>query len=66
MAQKTIIMITHRLHSIVDADVIYVLKDGKVAVKGKHNELINNSIYYKKMFERNMESDLGVKNEYKN
>ena len=32
--------IAHRLNTIQDADCIYVLKDGVVTEKGKHNELL--------------------------
>ncbi|OYO67847.1 hypothetical protein CG709_16815 [Lachnotalea glycerini] len=47
---KTIIIITHRLHSIIDADCIYILKDGKIVSQGKHEELMKSNIYYKKMY----------------
>ena len=36
---KTVIMIAHRLSTITDADCIYVLKDGKIAENGTHEEL---------------------------
>ena len=43
---KTVIMIAHRLSSIVDADKCYVLKDGEIAESGKHEELLKaNGIY---------------------
>lgn len=51
---KTIIMITHRLYSITEADIIYVLKDGKIEAQGKHDELIKKSYYYKKLFNRDI------------
>lgn len=37
--KKTVIMIAHRLSTVVNADKIYVLKDGKIAESGTHNEL---------------------------
>lgn len=43
---KTVIMIAHRLSTVTDADCIYVLKDGRVAESGTHDELTSkNGIY---------------------
>ena len=40
MKGRTVIMIAHRLSTLVDADKIIVLKDGVVAEQGTHDELI--------------------------
>ena len=51
---KTVIMIAHRLSTVKDADEIFVLKDGKVAQSGTHEELLADNIKdnnYKKMWE---------------
>ena len=43
---KTTVMIAHRLHTIVNADQICVLTDGKIAERGKHEELLKkNGVY---------------------
>ena len=43
---KTILMIAHRLSTIQDADLILVFKDGQIAERGTHEELLNlNGIY---------------------
>ena len=43
---KTVIMIAHRLSSIVDADRICVLKDGSIAEEGTHETLLQkNGVY---------------------
>nr|AAQ06433.1 ABC7 protein [Caenorhabditis elegans] len=38
--KRTSLFIAHRLATIVDADIIYVLQDGKVAEKGSHFDLL--------------------------
>ncbi|WP_411757362.1 ATP-binding cassette domain-containing protein [Streptomyces venezuelae] len=38
---RTIVLITHRLHSVRHADLIHVLKDGRVAESGTFEELMN-------------------------
>ena len=47
---KTVIMIAHRLSTIVDADKIVVLKDGRIADIGRHEELLENSSVYKHLW----------------
>ncbi|MFE9801619.1 ABC transporter ATP-binding protein [Streptomyces goshikiensis] len=38
---QTIVLITHRLHSVRHADVIHVMKDGQVAESGSFSELMD-------------------------
>ncbi|MDD2981517.1 MAG: ABC transporter ATP-binding protein [Hespellia sp.] len=47
---KTVIVIAHRLHSIVNADCIFVLKEGKLTASGTHQELLNTSKEYEKLW----------------
>ena len=42
----TTIIIAHRLTTIINADLIYVFKDGKVYEQGTHKELIERNGYY--------------------
>ena len=44
-------MIAHRLSTVVNADKIYVLKDGKCIEEGNHDELIAKNGLYKNMYE---------------
>ena len=46
----TIIIVAHRLSTIMDADVIYVIDEGKVSGKGTHEELMKSSKMYKKLY----------------
>ena len=48
---KTVIMIAHRLSSVVNADRICVLKDGEICQSGKHEELENADGLYAHMWE---------------
>ena len=48
---KTVIMIAHRLSSIVDADRICVLKDGSITEEGTHETLLQENGVYAHMWE---------------
>ncbi|MFQ9716740.1 MAG: ABC transporter ATP-binding protein [Blautia sp.] len=47
---KTVIVIAHRLHSIVNADQICVLHGGKLESAGTHQELLEESGEYRKLW----------------
>lgn len=47
---KTVITIAHRLSSVTDADRIIVLKDGKIAEAGCHEELLAKHGIYEEMW----------------
>ncbi|WP_035780916.1 ABC transporter ATP-binding protein [Butyrivibrio sp. LB2008] len=47
---KTVIMIAHRLSTVIDADKICVLSGGKVAESGKHDELLKKNGIYSHMW----------------
>jgi ATP-binding cassette subfamily B protein len=47
---KTLIMIAHRLSTVVNADKICVLTDGKIAESGKHEELLAKRGIYSHMW----------------
>ena len=63
---KTTLMIAHRLSTVVDADKILVIEDGKIKESGKHTELLDKNGLYKKLWEeyqRSVNWKLGGKNE---
>ena len=47
----TVIIVAHRLSTIIDADIIYVIDDGQVVGSGKHNDLLLNNSIYKNLYE---------------
>ena len=47
---RTTIIIAHRLSTIKNANKILVLSDGKLVAEGTHNELIEKSELYKKLY----------------
>ncbi len=49
---RTTILITHRLSQIRWADHIVVLRQGKVVAQGKHEELLESSDSYRRIFAR--------------
>ena len=51
-ANRTTFLITHRLSQIRWADVIIVLRQGEIAASGKHEELMESSPAYGKIFSR--------------
>jgi ATP-binding cassette subfamily B protein len=49
---RTSIVIAHRLSTVMDADQILVIRDGAVAEKGRHEELISSGGIYSDLFSR--------------
>lgn len=47
----TVIIVAHRLSTIIDADVIYVVEGGKIVGEGTHDELLKTNKIYKNLYE---------------
>ena len=48
----TVLIIAHRLSTIKDADIIYVIKKGKVVASGKHQTLMKTCNFYKELYKK--------------
>lgn len=53
---RTLIMIAHRLTTVMDADRIFVLKDGMCAESGRHEELMVENGIYSQMYDEYIKS----------
>jgi ATP-binding cassette subfamily B protein len=53
---KTVIMASQRIGSIMNADLILLLDDGKIIARGTHGQLLKTSDVYREM----VESQLGA------
>ena len=52
--ERTILIIAHRLSTVIGCDRIYFIEDGKVAASGTHHELIENCENYRSLYESEM------------
>ena len=50
MKGKTSFIVAHRLSTIMDADIILVLKDGKIIEQGNHKELLKKKGFYFELY----------------
>ena len=50
----TIIMVAHRLSTIIDADIIYLIDGGKIVASGTHEELLKKNKIYKDLYKNEM------------
>ncbi len=60
LADKTAIIITHRIFSLLNFDKIIVLEDGAIAEQGKHADLLALDGLYAEMYARQQEQESAV------
>lgn len=51
MAGRTTFIVAHRLSTICEADLILVMKDGKIVEQGSHESLLKQNGFYKHLYE---------------
>ena len=51
MGGRTTLVVAHRLSTIENADMIYVIENGKVCEQGRHTELMKQDGVYKRLVE---------------
>ena len=57
MDAKTCIIVAHRLATIQRADIIFVIKDGAIVERGKHDELVKLGGLYSQLYELQFQTD---------
>ncbi|WP_240796842.1 ABC transporter ATP-binding protein [Terasakiella sp. SH-1] len=62
MKDRTTLVIAHRLSTVVDADLIYVIDRGTVVEKGTHGELIDHDGIYARLYAMQFSDDEGAEN----
>ena len=66
---RTVIMIAHRLWTIADADNIVVLESGRASANGTHDELMESSSIYRRLWQMSLEAgnwNIAVKEDSEN
>ena len=51
MRGRTSFIVAHRLSTVQEADVILVMRDGKIVEQGRHGELLGKGGFYAKLYE---------------
>lgn len=54
--EYTILIVAHRLSTVIDCDRIFVVDDGKILDSGSHKELLKKCEFYRNLYEKDLEN----------
>ena len=54
LSDKTVVLISHRLTVVQNVDELFCIVDGRVVERGRHDELIDRSGHYRRLFEEQL------------
>ncbi|KAK4322985.1 hypothetical protein Pmani_006291 [Petrolisthes manimaculis] len=54
---RTVVMVAHRLSTIIHADTILVLRDGIIVERGRHEDLVSDGGEYCRMWQQQLEAN---------
>ena len=52
--EYTILIVAHRLSTVIDSDRIFVVSDGKIIDNGTHKELLKRCDIYKNLYNKDL------------
>ncbi|MBO5475177.1 MAG: ABC transporter ATP-binding protein [Bacilli bacterium] len=52
--EYTILVVAHRLSTVIDCDKIFVVDEGKIIDSGSHKELLKKSEFYRNLYEKDL------------
>lgn len=53
--EYTILIVAHRLSTVIDSDKIFVVDEGKIIASGSHKELLKKCDFYKNLYEKDLQ-----------
>ena len=60
-AGRTTLVVAHRLSTVVNSDVILVVREGRIVERGTHKELLTMNGYYRQLYMRQFEDEVTEK-----